>query len=118
MDEYPDERVDMGKLARDRYIAMRAADGKGARLVAVAPVPARVAGVVVYLGEHAHRIPASWEVRTSTASNGMNMMFALDTSDRLRVFTNASTGNLVELVDVRRDLIAEFRAAMFPVRAS
>lgn len=118
LDEYPDERVDMGKLARDRYVAMRAADAKGARLVAVAPVPAHVAGVIVYLGERAHRIPASWQIRTNTASNGMHMLFALDASDRLRVFTNASSGNLVELVDMPRDIVAEFHAAMFPVRSS
>lgn len=118
LDEYPDERIDMAKLARDRYVAMRAADAKGARLVAVAPVPAHVAGVIVYLGERAHRIPASWQVRTNTASNGMSMMFCLDASDRLRVFTNASSGHLVELVDMPRDIVAEFHAAMFPGGAS
>ncbi|MDR6691314.1 hypothetical protein J2X55_002226 [Microbacterium sp. 1154] len=108
----------MGKLARDRYVAMRAAEAKDARLVAVAPVPATAPGVIVYLGERAHRIPASWQVRTNTASNGMSMMFCLDAADRLRVFTNASAGNLVELVDLPRDVIAEFHAAMFPVRPS
>lgn len=118
VDEYTDERIDMGKLARDRYVAMRAAAAKGARLVAVAPVPAHVAGVVVYLGERAHRIPASWRVRTSTASNGMPMMFCLDASDRLRVLTNASSGSLVELVDLPRDIVAEIRADRFPGGAS
>lgn len=117
-DEYPDECIDMGKLARDRYAAVRAAEAKDARLVAVAPVPAHVAGVIVYLGERAHRIPASWQVRTSTASNGMHMMFCLDASDRMRVLTNASSGHLVELVDMPRDIVAEFRAAMFPARSS
>lgn len=108
----------MAKLARDRYIAMRAADAKGARLVAVAPVPATAPGVIVYVGDVPHRIPAAWRVRVDRASDGGHMLFAIDAADRLRIMTNARTGNLVELVDVPRDIIAEIRADRFPGSAS
>ena len=116
-DEYADERIDMAKLARDRYIAMRAAEAQDARLVAVAPVPDHVPGVLVYVGDVPHRIPAAWRVRVDRASDGGYMLFAIDAADRLRIMTNARTG-LVELVDVPRDITAEIRADRFPGRPS